>query len=216
MNHVVLLGDSIFDNGAYVQHGQPDVIQQLRSKLQQDWQASLLAVDGATTQDVGGQLLVLPADATHLVISVGGNDALHAAHVLLEGSRTVADALGKLAAVRERFAFEYQAMLDAVLERGLPTAICMIYDGRADSDTQQRVNVAGLSMFNDVITRETFARGLALIDLRLVCNDSDDYANPIEPSAKGGEKIAAAIVAAVVGASNFARSRVYTHQPNCT
>src|SRR3954447_11480311 len=117
MSHVVLLGDSIFDNGAYVERGQPDVIQQVQARLPQDWQASLLAVDGATTYDVENQLENLPADASHLVISVGGNDALHAAHVLLEGSRTVADALGKLAAVRERFATEYQAMLDAVSER---------------------------------------------------------------------------------------------------
>lgn len=36
--------------------------------------------------------------------------------------------------------------------------------------------------------------GLPLIDLRLVCDDPADYANPIEPSEAGGRKIAAAIV----------------------
>jgi hypothetical protein len=33
-------------------------------------------VDGAVTNDVVGQLADLPADATHLVLSVGGNDLL--------------------------------------------------------------------------------------------------------------------------------------------
>jgi hypothetical protein len=57
----------------------------------------------------------------------------------------------------------------------------------------------GLTVFNDVIAREAFARGLPLIDLRLVCDRDEDFANPIESSARGGEKIAAAIAAAVAG-----------------
>jgi hypothetical protein len=215
MNHAVMIGDSIFDNGAYVEPSQPDVIQQVRAMLPQGWRATLRAVDGATTRDVEGQLQGLPADATNLVISVGGNDALHGAHVLLESARSVADALGKLAAVRERFEFEYRAMLDTILERGLPTAICTIYDGYVGMEEQQRINVAALAIFNDVIIREAFARGLALIDLRIICTAPEDYSNPIEPSANGGEKIAAAIVGAVTGGHNFARSQVYTHQPNC-
>jgi hypothetical protein len=32
-----------------------------------------------------------------------------------------------------------------------------------------------------------------LIDLRLVCDSDDDFANPIEPSVRGGAKIAGAI-----------------------
>ena len=37
-------------------------------------------------------------------------------------------------------------------------------------------------------------RGLPIIDLRVLCNDDADFANPIEPSAIGGQKIAQAIV----------------------
>jgi hypothetical protein len=36
-----------------------------------------------------------------------------------------------------------------------------------------------------------------VIDLRLVCTEPADYANPIEPSSGGGEKIARAIVTAL-------------------
>ena len=33
MGHVVLLGDSVFDNGAYVGRGEPDVARQLSGRL---------------------------------------------------------------------------------------------------------------------------------------------------------------------------------------
>jgi hypothetical protein len=48
-------------------------------------------------------------------------------------------------------------------------------------------------LFNDVILRTAFERRLAVIDLRLVCTDPADYANQIEPSGRGGRKIAEAI-----------------------
>ena len=215
MNHLILLGDSIFDNAAYVP-GQPDVIQQVRARIPTEWNASLLARDGAVTRDVRNQLQKLPGDASNLIISVGGNDALNATPILFENVRSVAEAVMKLSVAQEQFATEYRAMLDAVTERQLPAAVCTIYDGRAESEMQQRINVTALALFNDVITREAFQRGLPLIDLRLVCYEPEDYANPIEPSARGGEKIVSAIVQAITESSTSGRSMVYTHQPNCT
>jgi hypothetical protein len=78
---VVLPGDSIFDNGAYVGGG-PDVVAQLRSRLPQGWEATLLQVDGAVASDVPRQLGGIPVEATHLVVSGGGNDALGASGIL--------------------------------------------------------------------------------------------------------------------------------------
>ena len=46
MPHIVLLGDSIFDNASYTSGG-PDVISQVREILLKDWKATLLAVDGS-------------------------------------------------------------------------------------------------------------------------------------------------------------------------
>lgn len=194
MTHIVLLGDSIFDNAAYVSGG-PDVIRHLRALLPPDSKATLAAIDGAVTTGVARQLAAVPADATHLVVSVGGNDALRHSAILEEGARSVAEAVGRLAGVRESFAHEYRAMLDSVTARGLPTALCSIYDANYPDLLRQRLVVTGLCVFNDVITREAFRRGLDLIDLRLVCDESGDYANPIEPSVQGGAKIAAAIAA---------------------
>ena len=79
--HVVLLGDSVFDNAAYVGGG-PDVVRHLRAALGAGHRATLAAVDGATIADVPHQLAGVPAEATALVVSAGGNDALAEAAVL--------------------------------------------------------------------------------------------------------------------------------------
>ncbi len=65
MAHVVLLGDSVFDNEAYVAGG-PDVVRQLRHALPTGSKATLCATDGATASGVSRQLQRMPGDATHL------------------------------------------------------------------------------------------------------------------------------------------------------
>jgi hypothetical protein len=190
--HVVLLGDSVFDNGAYVGGG-PDVGQQLQTRLPSGWRGTLAAVDGATVTGVARQLQHVPRDASHLVISVGGNDALGQARILEEGARSVAEALIRVAEAAAGFERNYRGMLDEVLRLQIPTSVCTIYYPRFPDHRMQAASVAGLAFFNDCILREAFIRGLAVIDLRLVCNHDADYANPIEPSVIGGEKIAGAI-----------------------
>ena len=195
--HVVLLGDSIFDNAAYVA-GAPDVVRQLRGALPQGWKASLLAVDGAVTGSVARQVSGVPSDASLLGVSVGGTDALGESYLLQQLASSVGEAVMKLAEAQARFAQRYAAMLDAVLARGLPTGLCTIYDANFPPPEGQ-VITAALSLFNDMITRAAFARGLPLIDLRLICSEAADYANPIEPSEQGGAKIAAAIARLATG-----------------
>lgn len=66
MRHLVLLGDSIFDNAAYVKGGL-DVISHLRQQIPRKWQASLRAVDGSMIENVRDQILGVPDGATHLI-----------------------------------------------------------------------------------------------------------------------------------------------------
>ncbi|HEX8625023.1 MAG TPA: GDSL-type esterase/lipase family protein [Allosphingosinicella sp.] len=193
MAHVVLLGDSILDNIAYVRGG-PDVVRQLRGKLPSGWDATLLAVDGAVTGEVRSQLAGLPKDSTHVVVSAGGNDALGASFMLGQRVATVAEALSLLESAQSRFADDYAEMAEAVVGAGLPAAFCTIYDTPRSSPDHRIVRTA-LALFNDVITRSAFAGGAGLIDLRLICDRDEDYANPIEPSVQGGNKIASAIAA---------------------
>ncbi|MHA7210045.1 GDSL-type esterase/lipase family protein [Arthrobacter sp. MDT1-65] len=205
MGHVVLLGDSILDNGRYVGGG-PDVVQ-VRDALPDPWRATLLAVDGDVVSGVARQLRALPPDATHLVVSVGGNDALGYRHLLERPVGGVVEALLAFDAPRRAFAQDYGVMLDGVLAAGLPTSVCTIYDTPASEPGSAVISMA-LTFFNDCITRAAFARGVSVVDLRLVCDDDGDYANPIEPSVQGGRKIAAAIAAFLLPAQDRARSTV--------
>ena len=207
MKHVALLGDSIFDNRVYVAPD-PDVTDQLRVQLGEDWRVSLLAVDGHVTRDVRErQVGRVPTDVGHIVVSAGGNDALGRASILSQGARSVADAVDKLAGAQACFAQSYEEMVEAVLTLGRPTAVCTIYDANYP-EPQRRLVISALSLFNDVITRVAFARGLDVVDLRLICDDPADYANPIEPSARGGEKIARAI-SRLVRATPSVRSPIW-------
>lgn len=192
MPHVVLLGDSIFDNASYVAGG-PDVVRQVRSLLAPGWKASLLAVDGHVTADVDHQLSRLPGDATHLVLSVGGNDALRHMDVLARPARSVGDVLDLLAEITRPFAARYRDLVARLQRRSLPVAVCTIYEGAFPDPVLQRRARTALQGFNDVILRTAFEAHVQVIDLRLVCTERGDYANPIEPSVQGGEKIAHAL-----------------------
>jgi lysophospholipase L1-like esterase len=209
VSHVVLLGDSIFDNAAYLMAGAPDVVQQVRQRLPYGWKAMLAAVDGSTTRDVREQLRRLPADATHLVVSVGGNDALERSDFLTAPARSTAEALLGLADIGDEFERGYLAMLAEVLARGLPTAICTIYYPHFPEAVLQRMAVAALTVFNDCVIRAAFAHSLPLLDLRSICTEEGDYATPIEPSAQGGEKIAQAIVKVLEHGFNGDRTEVF-------
>ena len=190
--HVVLLGDSIFDNSAYTR-GRPDVIAQVRQFLPTGWRASLLAVDGATTDNVPSEVERMPADASHLVLSVGGNDVLRSSGFLYAPARSTDEAVAALADVSRGFEEKYRRAVAACRALPLPLVLCTIYNGRFPDPFFQRLASTALMVFNDVILRVGIEFGLSMIDLRFICSSREDYANPIEPSSVGGAKIARAI-----------------------
>ncbi len=196
MAHVILLGDSIFDNLSYTEGG-PDVVSQVRELLPTGCFATLLAVDGATTEDVPSQVERIPPDASHLVLSIGGNDAIMNSDALLKPSQSTAKALAHLADASQGFERKYRRAVSACRKTGLPLTICTIYNGNFPDPEYQRVASTALMIFNDAILRVGIEFGLTIIDLRFVCSLPEDYANPIEPSSKGGAKIARCIVASV-------------------
>ncbi len=242
--HIVLAGDSIFDNGSYVPDG-PALIDVLRTALANSGKATLLAVDGSVSMMVPQQLAKLPKDADRLFISSGGNDALAcrfvidapAGQALAAADDEVADAealeelplaspgaailrnvfgiadrrselrarladiarepdmLSRLAALREEFRLQYRELLEAAAKTGLPACVCTIYDRIPGLPERHR---AALALFNEVILAEASARGLQVLDLRLICAEAGDYSpiSPIEPSLAGSRKIVERILRA--------------------
>lgn len=196
---LILLGDSIFDNGAYVQPGEPDVAAHLRARLPPaDWSVQLRAVDGSIVSQVPAQLAaaaIEPADL--LVMSAGGNDALGSIELLSDPRPyTFPQMLAHLYTVKEAFRAAYAATLDDLLSYQRPAVVCTIYNPQFDEAPLQHAAEAALSIFNDVIMQEAVRRRVPLIDLRLICTEPAHFANPIEPSNEGGARIAEAIIAA--------------------
>jgi hypothetical protein len=196
-SHIVLLGDSIFDNGAYTS-GQPDVLTHLRRLLPHTWEATLCAIDGATTSGLRPQLACVPSGASHLFVSIGGNDALQNIDLLSLPVTSTGDALQIFARRLEAFERAYRSAIEAVAALKRRTILCTIYNGALEEPRAVPARVA-LSLFNDAILRTALDFHLDALDLRSVCTDPADYANPIEPSGRGGLKIARAI-ARVAGA----------------
>jgi len=193
VSHIVLLGDSIFDNRVYTGGG-PDVVSQVQELLPQGSHATLLAVDGSTAADIPSQAQQIPSGATHLVLSVGGNDAIMNSGILLKPLDSAAKTLAELAEASQAFEEKYRRAVGACRKTGLPLTICTIYNGNFPDREYQRLASTALMVFNDAILRVGFEFGLTVIDLRFVCSSPEDYANPIEPSSKGGAKIARCIV----------------------
>ncbi|MDA3939841.1 MAG: SGNH/GDSL hydrolase family protein, partial [Spirochaetia bacterium] len=98
MKHITLLGDSIFDNGSYVDKNK-DVTTHLREIVQKNCKVSLCAVDGAMIDNVAKQLDYIPADSTSVFLSIGGNDVLQYKNVLTNNSLTALEFLTNFADV---------------------------------------------------------------------------------------------------------------------
>ena len=222
MKHIILAGDSTFDNRAYINSNEPDVAAQVKRLMGQDDRVTLLAVDGDVTSDVKRQLERLPEDATHLIISAGGNDALGVLHELTEPANNIGEGFYKFYDMRSQFEDKYSSMLNSAISHGLPTTVCTVYDPCFNHGDLQRVEdymwygisankmqkttVTALPIFNDIITRKAVTAGVPLMDLRLIFNSESDYANPIEPSAAGGVKMAS-VIKKIVNNHRFEENR---------
>jgi hypothetical protein len=191
VEHIVLLGDSIFDNKSYVGNA-PDVVSHLQAIMPKDWAATLCAEDGSVAASVPAQRDRVPLEATQLVLSVGGNDALGNQHLLyedLQGNRV----LSILADVAEAFEVNYRNAVQTLRALGKPLCVCTIYNGDLPAEIS-RAAKAAVAVFNDRIYSVANELELPVIELRRVCTETMDYANPIEPSDVGGAKIAKRIL----------------------
>ena len=229
MKHIILAGDSIFDNSAYINNTEPDVAAQVKSVMGKNDRVTLLAIDGDVTSGVKTQLERLPEDATHLIISAGGNDALGVLHELTEPANNIGEGFYKFYDMRSQFEDKYSSMLTNALSHGLPTTVCTVYDPCFNHGDLQRVEdymwygisankmqkttVTALPIFNDIITRQAVTAGVPLMDLRLIFNSDSDYANPIEPSAAGGVKMAR-VIKKIVNHHRFEEKRTSIYSIN--
>ena len=189
--HVALLGDSSIDNAAYTR-GEPDVAHHLRAVLGSGWIVTLLALDGSTTTTIGPQITRITPEMTHVVLSIGGNDALLHAGLLDTRVKSTAEALDLFGNAVNEFEVNHRRVTEALHALKRKLVVCTIYEGNLGVPEAPRASVA-LRMFNDAIVRSARDAAATIIELRAVCSKPEDFANPIEPSGLGGKKIAQAI-----------------------
>lgn len=186
--HLVLVGDSIFDNSAYVMPGH-SVAEQLRSMVGAAAQVTLLAVDGHLSGDVPAQIAHIPRDSTHIALSVGGNDALECLPRLEAHCENVLQALAILSEMQRQFEVSYSSAFRSAYQPGIPLMVCTIYDSVPGLTLPLKT---ALCLFNDVITRTALEFQVPILDLRWLLQDVGDFSSgsPIEPSELGSTKIA--------------------------
>lgn len=194
--HILLAGDSIFDNDGYVGDA-PGVIEQLRQSVPQTWSATKVAVDGDCIRHVKEQVAELPTHITDLIVSVGGNDARQHTHLLAKIS-SPNDLLSLLKEPVEAFRAEYAAMLHELRKLSPRLSVCTIYTAIPFEDPLWRTFApVAINCFNEAIKTEATAFDIPVIQLDQVCVSDEDFStmSPIEPSTVGGQKIVDHIVA---------------------
>ena len=203
MSVVSLLGDSIIDNKVYVRNGELSVKEHLEEMSEAMFKQ--IAVDGHTTKDVLElQLNQLPNICTHKVLSIGGNDLLEQVAFLknkdpLTAKEIMEQAVCKLAPIKKR----YRAIVEKLSQQNSRLLLCTIYEGNLSNDLYFRdiafASQAMVSMLNDIIYSTASTYRVDVLELRNIFTTPEDYANPIEPSHVGGEKLAKGIVGWVKG-----------------
>ena len=189
--HIVLLGDSVFDNAPYTAGG-PAVVDHLNALVREGEEATLLAVDGDCLEDMPSQQGRIPDSATHIIVSIGGNDALGHADLLNAPVRTAGQGLAVMGGVVDDFAERYRALLGDLCRGFDWLQVCTIYNG--DFGPEAPVLSAAVRLFDDAIQRAANEWGVLVIELRDLLNEPIHYANPIEPSVEGGRVLAEEIL----------------------
>jgi hypothetical protein len=176
MPHVVLLGDSIFDNAAYVRGG-PDVVASSAAMLPPGWRATLLAVDGAVIDGVGRA--ARPAARPTPRTSCSAPAATTRSATPACSTARALERRGARLARRRRDGFEarYRRLAAALAARGLPVTVCTIYEGNLGPPADRLAAVA-LAVFNDAILRVAAAHALPVIELRHVCTGARRLRQP--------------------------------------
>ena len=216
MSKIALLGDSIIDNEVYVEDGEFSVLEHLESLSDHNY--IQLAVDGHTTFEVSDrQLSELDKDNDFIILSIGGNDLLEHLPLLLDNinkhtfTRNLEIINEFLEPIRER----YEKIVEHLSKENGELLLCTVYNGDFERDAEherfeeyeelisgiddllkgQQVAATVLArVFNDVVYSTGSKFNVNVLELREIFTESNDYANPIEPSHAGGEKLAKEII----------------------
>lgn len=184
--NIVLIGDSILNNSAYVSQDQsvPDLL----SKKMNGHTVYNFAKDGATINDCYTQLdkiaLQLDNSKTTIFLSCGGNNILN--------SRRIIDPK----AISNLFA-KYKDLIASIKTR-VPNASLYLLNLYYPTDGHYKSYHKTIEQWNTLLQDNASNLDYTLIDLSSLLVLEEDFVYGIEPSSKGGQKIVGSISNSVI------------------
>ena len=186
---IILLGDSIFQNDAYVSDGKSIdkvLIERTNGKT------ISLAIDHSKIVDVYDQVLKIPLDlntpSTTIFLSAGGNDIL-THYVDQDGDTTNTNILGSMFS-------SYKNLIKSIKNK-LPDANLVLLDIYYPENLTYKQYHPIIKEWNEMIYNyagESKNNITSVLKISEILTQSDDFTLGIEPSSKGGQKLVEAII----------------------
>ena len=186
-NNIVLLGDSILKNNSYVKNGQ-SIEDILREKKGDNLYC--LALNNSTIVDVYSQIDSIPLELnnenTTIFLSSGGNDIL--SQYVDKHDSDVSDSQ-----VLNVIFIAYKKMVKSLQTKMNKSKIVLIdiYYPTSNQFSQYKHII---QEWNNLLEKYAREKSYGLIQISKIVTASDDFTLSIEPSEKGGEKIARSIL----------------------
>ena len=182
---IVLLGDSILKNNTYVSNGKgvDNILEERNAKV------ISLAVNNSKIVDIYGQINEIPLDinskTTLIFLSSGGNDIL-SFYVDQHGDATDTGFLNTMLAAYKKLVKSIQTRMNKC-----QIVLIDIYYPTSNQFSQYRPII---EEWNTLIANYAQENSLGLLEISQTVTSSDDFTLGIEPSEKGGAKIAQQII----------------------
>ena len=188
---IVLLGDSILKNNSYVPDGKAvdNILEERSLKNDKNIELYSLAENNSKIVDVYSQINKIPLDinnkSTTIFLSSGGNDIL-SFYVDQHGDTSDTGFLNTMLAAYKKLVKSIQTRMDLC-----QIVLLDIYYPTSNQFAQYKPI---LEEWNGLIADYARENSLGLLQISQIVTSNDDFTLGIEPSEKGGEKIAQSIL----------------------
>jgi len=185
--HVVLLGDALLEAYRSIDKTPGKFEDALLPGTRDQWKISVVS---AAEVERAGTALVLPGDATHAIIFIEGNHAIEQSGLLHSQPTAYGQTLEQLSLAADEFEHTLERLIHVAQSARLVIMVCTMFQPNHKDRVRQRTACAALAIFNDRVIMRAAAAKVAVIDLRLICNESEDYDKPTQLSQGGLQKAA--------------------------
>jgi hypothetical protein len=185
--HVVVLGDVLLDAYHSIDKTPGKFEDALLPGTRDQWKISVIS---SAKIERAGPSLALPRDATHALIFIEGMRAIEESGLLEVNQAAFGQTLEHLALAADEFERTLERLIQMAQAARLVSMVCTMYAPNYKHPARQRAASAALAVLNDRVTKRAAETRVSLIDLRLTCNEAEDYDKPTQLSQSGLQKAA--------------------------